>query len=133
MEIKEIFILIATIFIATGLVVFIASLIKVGFFRLFHFLPTKKLFIEYVLMHLFILIVVAILLIFIRIYDMPGVFRIVAPVYIAFSFFEAFYVYDKHLTYEPVTQYTFSTIISSILNIFLMSFLVFKTIYTILY
>jgi hypothetical protein len=133
MEIKEILILIATILIATGLVVFIASLIKVGFFRLFHFLPTKKLFIEYVLMHFFILIVVAILLIFIRIYDMPGIFRIVAPVYIAFSFFEAFYVYDKHLTYEPVTQYTFSTIISSILNIFLMSFLVFKTIYTILY
>ncbi|AUD62722.1 hypothetical protein BK010_03645 [Tenericutes bacterium MO-XQ] len=133
MEIKDILTLIATILIATGLVVFIASLIKVGFFRLFHFLPTKKLFIEYVLMHFFILIVVAILLIFIRIYDMPGVFRIVAPVYIAFSFFEAFYVYDKHLTYEPVTQYTFSTIISSILNIFLMSFLVFKTIYTILY
>ncbi len=133
MEIKDILTLIATILIATGLVVFIASLIKVGFFRLFHFLPTKKLFIEYVLMHFFILIVVAILLIFIRIYDMPGVFRIVAPVYIAFLFFEAFYVYDKHLTYEPVTQYTFSTIISSILNIFLMSFLVFKTIYTILY
>lgn len=131
MEIKEILILIATILIATGLIVFMASLIKVGFIRLFHFLPTKKLFIEYVCMHLLILIVVSILFIFMRTYDMPGVFRIVAPVYIAFSFFEAFYVYDRHLTYEPINQYTFSIILSTVTNLFLVSFLFTKAIHMI--
>lgn len=128
MEIKDIILMIITIFIGSVLTIFLTSLIKMGLLRLFHFLPTKKLFIEYLLMHAFVVMVIVILLFFIRIYSMPEAFRIVAPVYIAFSFFEAFYVYDKHMTYEPITQYSFSMILSSIINMFLISFLVFQTI-----
>jgi len=128
MEIKDIILMIITIFIGSVLTFFLTSLIKMGLLRLFRFLPTRKLFIEYLLMHAFVVMVIVILLFFIRIYSMPEAFRIVAPVYIVFSFFEAFYVYDKHMTYEPITQYSFSMILSSIINIFLISFLVFQTI-----
>lgn len=133
MEIKDIILVIITTINAVGLVIISTSLIKLGFFKLFKFLPTKQMFKEYLIMHLFIVTLIVLLVMFMKNYSIPGIFRIAGPIYIVYSVFEAFYVYDKHLTYEPINQYTFSMIISSMINMFLMTFLVYQGIYIILF
>lgn len=133
MYINDIILMIISTISATALVIVLTSLIKLVLFRLFKLLPTKQMFREYVLMHLLITILITLLVLILNNYSISGIFRVVAPIFIVFSIFEAFYIYDKHLTYEPMNQYTFSMIISSIINMFLVSFLVYQAIEIILY
>lgn len=132
MDIKEVLLMIMITFNAIAVIIISTALIKLTIFKIFKFLPTKQLFKEYVFMHLIIVILIITLVILLNNYSMPGVFRVAAPIYIVFSIFEAFYIYENHLKYEPINQYTFSMIISSLINMFLMTFLMFKAFYIIL-
>lgn len=129
MAIRDIIFMIITSFNVLAFMTIFTALIKLGLFKIFRFLPTKQLFKEYIFMHAFIIILIVILVIFLKNYSISGIFRITAPIYGAYSVFDAFYTYDRHLTFEPINQYLFSIIISSLVNMFLLTFLIYQSFY----